>query len=101
NRGMRPPGQDDEDEPSDAAELETYDLEKEKLSTVAPGVLGFDVSMDRKVLVYRTKDGFTRIEAGATSAPKDDDAKEAKIDLSGWSLRVNPRDEWAQMLHEA
>ena len=54
-----------------------------------------------KVLVYQTKDGFTRLEAGATAAPKDDEAKEAKVDLSGWSLSVNPREEWKQKLHEA
>ena len=36
--------------------------------------------------VYQTKDGFVRLEAGATAAPKDDDAKDAKIDLAGWSL---------------
>jgi tricorn protease len=64
-------------------------------------VLGYAVSMDGKVLVYRTKDGFSRVEAGATSAPKDDEAKEAKIDLGGWSLKVNPRQEWKQMAREA
>ncbi len=101
NRGMMPPGQIDDDEERGGADLRTFDLEKEKLSTIASEVLGYDVSMDGKVLVYRTKDGFTRVEAGATSAPKDDDAKEAKVDLSGWSLKVNPREEWAQMLHEA
>ena len=64
-------------------------------------MLGFDVSVNRKVLVYRTKDGFVRIEAGATEAPKDDAANDAKVDLSGWTIRINPRDEWKQMLHEA
>jgi len=31
---------------------------------------GYDVSLDGKVLVYRTKAGFFRLEAGAMSAPK-------------------------------
>ena len=102
NRGMMPPGDPGGDQDDDrGADLQTFDIDKEKLSTVAPGVLGYDVSMDGKVLVYRTKDGFVRVEAGATSAPKDDDAKDAKVDLSGWSLRVNPRQEWMQMLREA
>jgi tricorn protease len=100
NRGMMPYEADDsEEEPG--AELQTYDLEKEKLSTISDGVKAYAVSLDRKVLVYQTKDGFMRIEAGATAAPKDDEAKEAKLDLSGWSLSVNPRQEWKQMLHEA
>lgn len=100
NRGMMPPG-DETQPPNPGADLQTYDLDKEKAKTVASGVLAYQVSGNGKVLVYQTKDGFTRIEAGATEAPKDDDAKDAKIDLSGWSLSIEPREEWAQMLHEA
>ncbi|HVO12438.1 MAG TPA: PDZ domain-containing protein [Vicinamibacteria bacterium] len=99
DRGMMPPGDSPDEEPG--GDLVTYDVEKEKLSTVTSGVRDFDVSMDGKVLVYRTKEGFVRIEAGATEAPKEDAAKEAQVDLSGWTVRVNPRDEWKQMLHEA
>jgi hypothetical protein len=95
------PYSEDESEEDPGGELQTYDLEKEKLSTVTSGVKAYAVSMDHKVLVYQTKDGFVRLEAGATAAPKDDDAKDAKIDLSGWSLSINPREEWKQMLHEA
>ena len=61
----------------------------------------YEVSGNGKVLVYQNKDGFMRLEAGATAAPKDDDAKEAKVDLSGWTVRINPREEWKQILHEA
>ena len=100
NRGMMPYSDDDSDE-DPGAELQTYDIEKEKLSTITSGVKAYAVSLNHKVLVYQTKEGFTRIEAGATEAPKDDDAKEAKIDLAGWSLSINPREEWKQMLHEA
>jgi tricorn protease len=100
NRGMMPyKDENSEDEPG--AELQTYDIEKEKLSTITSGVKAYAVSLDHKVLVYQTKDGFVRLEAGATAAPKDDEAKEAKLDLSGWSLSINPREEWKQMLHEA
>jgi tricorn protease len=98
-RGMAPPGDDPDEDPG--GDLVTYDVEKEKLSTIASGVKAFDVSLDGKVLVYQTKDGFVRLEASATEAPKDDAAREAKLELSGWTVRVNPRDEWKQMLHEA
>ena len=98
NRGMMPAG--DETERS-GAELQTYDIDKEKVSTVVPGVLAYDVSRNGKVLVYQTKDGFVRLEAGATAATKDEAAQEARIDLSGWSVAINPREEWKQMLHEA
>src|SRR5262245_42368209 len=99
NRGMMPP--DEEEDDNHGADLQTSDLEKEKPTTVTSGVRAYRVSQDGKVLVYQTKDGFTRLEAGATEAPKEDAAKDAKIDLSGWSLSIAPREEWAQMLHEA
>jgi tricorn protease len=100
NRGMmRYEVDDSEEEPG--AELQTYDLEKEKLTTITDSVKAYAVSLDHKVLVYQSKDGFVRLEAGATAAPKDDEAKEAKLDLSDWSLSINPREEWKQMLHEA
>jgi tricorn protease len=99
NRGAMPPGEDSGE--NVGSELQTYDIEKEKASTVTGGVLAYDISLNGKVLVYQTKDGFMRIEAGAASAPKDEAAQEAKIDLSGWSVRINPREEWKQMLREA
>jgi tricorn protease len=100
NRGMAPFSPDDSDE-EPGGELQTYVIEKEKLSTLASSVKAYAISLDHKVLVYQTKDGLMRIEPGATAAPKDDEAKEAKVDLSNWSLSVNPREEWKQMLHEA
>jgi len=107
-RGMMPPetpgDEDDDDRPGGS--LMTYDIANEKLATLAQGVRGYDVSLDGKVLVYRTKEGFFRVEAGAMSAPKPDKdapgaADSPRIDLSGWTLRVDPRDEWTQMLREA
>lgn len=99
-RGMTPAGDDQDD--AQAGDLVTYDLELEKAATLASGVRGYDVSLDGKVLVYRTKDGFTRAKAGATTAPKaDPDAGEdPHVDLSGWTLRIDPRQEWKQMLRE-
>jgi tricorn protease len=100
NKGMMPPGSDPEEEAA-TADLLTYDIEKEKQSKLASDVIGYDVSGDRKVLVYRTKQGFTRVEAGASKGPEGEEAAEARMDLSGWALSVNPRDEWKQMLREA
>ena len=98
NRGMAPPDVDGE---APGATLLSYDLEKEKLSTIVSGVTGYDVSGNRKVLVYRTKEGFVRMDAGATNAPKAEELADARVDLSGWSIRISPRDEWKQILHEA
>ncbi|MGH9866905.1 MAG: S41 family peptidase [Candidatus Polarisedimenticolia bacterium] len=101
-RGMQPwspPDGDDEDQ--DTGTLVTYDLAKEKLGTLAKGVRGYDVSGDGKVLVYRTRDAFYRVEAGAMSGPKDEERDESRVDLGGWTMRINPRQEWKQMLREA
>ena len=106
--GMMPkdgPG-DDDDEDRRGGALQTYDIAGEKLATVAPGVIGYDVSMSGKVLVYRTGAGFFRVEAGAMSGPKGGPESgpggdDSRIDLSGWSIRVDPRQEWKQMLREA
>src|SRR5206468_1362490 len=94
------------DDEGPGGDLLTYDIEKEKVFTLASGVRGYDVSMNGKVLVYRTKGGFFRVKAGATSAPKPDpgnpeSGEDSKIDLSGWTVRIDPRQEWRQMLREA
>jgi len=109
--GMMPaadPGAGDDDEDRRGGTLHTYDIAGEKLASLAQGVLGYDVSMNGKVLVYRTKAGFFRVEAGAMSAPKPGpDAgagpggDDSRIDLAGWSIRVDPRQEWKQMLRES
>lgn len=104
NRGVMPPVEKPDDDDS-GVELQTYDVEKEKATTLAHGVKDFEVSGNGKVLVYRNKDGFVRLEAGATAAPKEDsdkdEEKDTKLDLSNWTLRINPREEWKQILHEA
>lgn len=102
NRGLMPPKVDGDDDEQDApaATLYTYDLDARKLSTVTDDVLSYDVSADGRVLVYQTKEGFTRLEAGATSAPTGDDLAEAQVKLEGWTLSINPREEWQQELHE-
>ena len=108
NRGVMPPADGKEDDEV-GAELQTYDLEKEKVFTLSDGVKSYEVSGNGKVLVYQNKDGFVRLEAGATAAPKEEAGKDGdkdaeadtKVDLSGWSLRINPREEWQQILREA
>ena len=102
-RGMMPADAGDDDE-RPGGSLKTYDLAKQKLANLADHVLGYDLSMNGKVLVYRTKDGFFRVEAGAMSAPKPDKEggeDESSIDLAGWTERISPREEWKQMVREA
>jgi tricorn protease len=104
-RGMVPfPDADEDDDDNQGGTLYTFDIAKEKLLPLAQDVRGYDISMNGKVLVYRIKDNFIRTEAGSMTTPgtdKEPGADDPKIDLSGWTMRINPRMEWAQMLHEA
>ncbi|MCX7835574.1 MAG: PDZ domain-containing protein [bacterium] len=81
--------------------LRTYDIENEKLSTLSNNVTGYVVSGDKKVLVYRSGDRFYRVSAGSMEAPQGDAANDSQIDLSGWSLNVDPQKEWRQIFREA
>ena len=85
-------------------DLQTYDIEKEKVSTLAarrPRLRR--LAATARCSSIQTKDGFVRVEAGATSAPEGraERSDGRRSTSSGWSIRVNPRDEWKQMLHEA
>ncbi|HEV8199806.1 MAG TPA: PDZ domain-containing protein [Candidatus Polarisedimenticolia bacterium] len=106
-RGMTPPDGDDDDDdgPGGGGTLYTFDIAKEKMLPLAQSVRGYDVSMNGKVLVYRTRDQFIRAEAGTMSTPQAEGpqggADDPRIDLSGWTVRVNPRQEWKQELREA
>lgn len=93
---VRPPNSED-----DGAKLRTYDIENEKLSTLANKVNGYTLSGDKKVLVYRSGNDFYRVSAGSMEAPQGEGASESKIDLSGWSLNVDPQKEWKQIFREA
>ena len=84
--------------------LQTYDIEKEKLSTLVAGRHRPTTSRaTARSSSSRRRTASRASTAGATSLPKPEpgEADDSKIDLSGWSLKVNPRDEWKQMLREA
>jgi len=100
-RGMMPWDDPGDDEEERGGSLMTYDIADEKTGSVASGVIGYEISGNGKVLVYRTGSGFFRIDAGAMSAPKTDKGDDSRIDLAGWKIRIDPRAEWKQMLREA
>ena len=89
---------DDED---DKASLNLYNFDKRKNYTVAGGIDGYDVSDDRKIVVAQMDSRFIRMEAGATELPKGEGDDDPAVKLSGWSVKLEPRDEWKQMFYEA
>lgn len=69
-----------------------------KVETIAGEVKGYELSQDGKSLLIQTENALAIIDA---SASKPEDLAKSNIDLSGWKLSVQPREEWRQMYAEA
>lgn len=83
--------------------LEMYDLAERKKEFIAGGVSDFDVSADRKFLVYRTGKRLRVLKAGEKPDGNASgyNKKGGWIDLSRIRVAVNPLEEWQQMFREA
>ncbi len=96
------PRGDDDDE---GGVLRAFDLKKRKAATVAEGVDGFDLSLDRSTLLLGMEDGLRVVEASTDGVSDDDNPRPSRktgwIDLSRVAVAVEPRAEWEQMLREA
>ena len=77
------------------APLYRYDLEKREEKKVTDGVQAFHLSGNGKKLLYRVGDSWYIQEAKA-----DLKASEGKLDLSGLTMKLDPRAEWAQMFRD-
>jgi tricorn protease len=92
-------------EPPAKATLEMFDFETGQAEIVVKDITDFQLSGDRKTLVYRTGNRLRAIKAGEKAA--ENAAKEAPGRKSGWidlnrvRLYVEPPNEWKQMYGEA
>jgi tricorn protease len=84
-----------------------FDLKKREEETLAEGVDDFQLSADRKKILYRSGEPPTpfgppgsEIAVGIVDAGKFKKGDGA-LKLDAISVRVEPRTEWAQMFHEA
>jgi tricorn protease len=66
-------------------------------------VKGYEISLDRKKMLVHKDDDFYILDSGVTGKSLGDDKAltDAKIDLSRWSIMVDPRAEFRQMLLDA
>lgn len=60
----------------------------------------YELSLDRKKVLVQKGDDFYILDAAA-KAPTGADLAKTKVDLAGWTFRLDPRDEWRQMLVDA
>jgi tricorn protease len=67
-----------------------------KARTIIEDVRSFELSADRKKMLVRKGDNLYVLDS---TADKIDEEK--KVNLSGWTFVVNPRDEWRQMFTES
>lgn len=84
--------------------LEWYNLEKRKKKEFVSGANAFDLSADRKTLVYDGPDGLRVVSASSEPGDEDPEKRNRKtgwIDLGRVPVSVDVRAEWRQMLREA
>ncbi|MFO7652778.1 MAG: S41 family peptidase [Candidatus Krumholzibacteriia bacterium] len=77
-------------------DLVSYDLDDQKTETLLGGIANYHLSADGEKLVYRAGDRY-----GVVSAGQQGEVGDGLVDLSGIRIRVQRRDEFAQMFREA
>ena len=85
------------------ATLETYDFKKQELSTSFTSVSGFDLSLDRSTLIYRSERSIRVVKADKMTAGTGRGASRSSgwVDLGRVKVSIKPKQEWKQMLREA
>jgi tricorn protease len=69
-----------------------------KLKTLVEDIKDYEVSLDKKKLAVRKGDDFYVLETSAAPPAKLD---EAKVNLSGWTFALDPREDWRQVFTES
>ncbi|HKB94680.1 MAG TPA: S41 family peptidase, partial [Gaiellaceae bacterium] len=72
--------------------------EKPKPKTLLDGVASYELSADGKKMLVRKAGELYVVDPASVTKEK---LAEAKLDLAGWSLEVDPRREFAQMFTDA
>ncbi len=83
------------------ATLNLFLLDDRESYAVMDGVDGYDLSDDGKIVVVLQGSSFLRMDAGSTDAPSGEGDDDPHVKLDGWSVTLNPREEWKQMFREA
>ena len=88
-------------EPESDAQLEMFDLDTEKIESIA-SITSFKLSQDGKHVIYRAGNSLRVIKANEKPSRESDDYRRGGwMDLERVQIPVRPRDEWKQMYREA
>lgn len=92
-------------EPPAKGYLEIYKFDEQKKDMLLQGLTDFDLSADRKILVYRAGNRLRALKAGEKpdekAAHEPPSRKSGWIDLSRCKISVDPGSEWLQMFNES
>ncbi len=81
--------------------LNLYNLDDRENYAVMSGIDSYDISDDKSVVVVLQGASFLRMDAGETEAPSGSGDDDPHVKLDGWSVTLEPQDEWQQMFREA
>ncbi len=87
-----------EEEPSSSLMTIAFSRDKPETKTVAEGITDYQLSEDGKKLAVRKAKALYVFAAGDDSP---DDLDTVKVDLSGWTFPLDPKEQWRQMFREA
>lgn len=82
--------------------IHMFDMKEKEDEVILPGVNSYRLSSDGKKIAYKKMSEFHIVDAGKQAGGGEGDGKgKSRVDLSGWSIRLEPRAEWEQMFNEA
>lgn len=76
--------------------LHHFKLKTRKDEVIAQGVLDYEVSADRKKILYRSRAGWAIVPAGTKIKPG-----EGTLNIGALQVRIDPVKEWKQIFEEA
>ncbi len=82
--------------PPPGGQLHRYDLDERKDETILTGILSYEVSGNRKKILYSGRDSLAVV--APDGKPK---SGEGKLKTDAIEVRMDPRQEWEQIFHEA
>ena len=76
----------------------TIDNEDVKLKTMVDGASGFQLTGDGKKMLVAKSGSFYMIKAGTSQV---NSLSDHKINMNGWKIWINPREDWKQIFTDA
>jgi tricorn protease len=76
--------------------LKRFNLKKREDEDVMAGINGYEISADKKKILYITRNSMGIIPAAGKAKPG-----QGRINTDAIEVRIDPRAEWKQMFHEA